>query len=102
MGCRHGESSRQNQDLVLHGSGVGSVQPMTEGQMQRMKRKFSRTQSGGSGVTLIELMVAMVVLAIGLGALSTLFISAPLSNDKISRNATPRPLAPPVLEHTTC
>ena len=66
--------------------------------MQRMKRKFSRTQSGGSGFTLIELMVAMVVLAIGLGALSTLFISATLSNNKNSRNATATLLAQLVLE----
>ena len=66
--------------------------------MQRMKREVPRKQSGGSGFTLIELMVAMVVLAVGLGALSTLFISATLSNNKNSRNATATLLAQLVLE----
>jgi len=44
------------------------------------------------------LMVAMVVLAVGLGALSSLFISATLSNNKNSRNATATLLAQLVLE----
>ena len=69
--------------------------------MQSMKRKFRRTQSGGAGFTLIELMMAMIVLAVGLGAISTLFISATLSNNKNSRNATATMLAQLVLEQIT-
>ena len=70
--------------------------------MQTIKRKVPRKESGGSGFTLIELMVAMVVLAVGLGALSTLFISATLSNNKNSRNATATLLAQLVLEQISC
>lgn len=49
-------------------------------------------------MTLIELMIAMVVLAVGLGALVTLFVSAALSNNKNSRDATATLLAQLVLE----
>lgn len=66
--------------------------------MERKRPTLSRKQRGGSGFTLIELMVAMVVLAVGLGALSTLFISATLSNNKNSRSATATLLAQLVLE----
>jgi prepilin-type N-terminal cleavage/methylation domain-containing protein len=49
-------------------------------------------------MTLIELMIAMVVLAVGLGALSTLFVSAGVANNKNSRNTTATLLAQLVLE----
>lgn len=66
--------------------------------MLRTTNKFARERKGQAGFTLIELMVAMVVLAVGLGALSTLFISATLSNNKNSRNSTATMLAQLVLE----
>jgi prepilin-type N-terminal cleavage/methylation domain-containing protein len=66
--------------------------------MPRTTRKSSRLQWGQGGFTLVELMIAMVVLAVGLGALSTLFITAALSNNKNSRNATATLLAQLVME----
>ncbi len=52
-------------------------------------------------MTLVELMIAMVVLAIGLGGLSTLFISAAVSNNRNSRSATATLLAQLVLEQVS-
>jgi type II secretory pathway pseudopilin PulG len=49
-------------------------------------------------MSLVELMVAMTVLSIGLGALSILFMSAALSNNKNSRGATASMLAQRVFE----
>jgi prepilin-type N-terminal cleavage/methylation domain-containing protein len=66
--------------------------------MPTATNKLARERKGQAGFTLIELMVAMVVLAVGLGALSSLFISATLSNNKNSRNATSTMLAQLVLE----
>ena len=66
--------------------------------MPRPTTKLARERKGQAGFTLVELMVAMVVLAVGLGALSSLFISAALSNNKNSRNATSTMLAQLVLE----
>lgn len=63
-----------------------------------MTRESKRARTRQSGFTLIELMIAMVVLAVGLGALSSLFISAALSNNKNSRSATATMLAQLVLE----
>jgi prepilin-type N-terminal cleavage/methylation domain-containing protein len=66
------------------------------GTKPKTKRKLARR--GQAGMTLMELMIAMVVLAVGLGALSTLFISAAASNNKNSRGATATLLAQLVLE----
>jgi len=67
-------------------------------QMLRTTRKLARARSGKAGMTLLELVIAMAVLATGLGALSTLFISAALSNNKNSRNTTATLLAQLVLD----
>jgi len=66
--------------------------------MLRTKTKLARSRSDWSGFTLIELMIAMVVLAVGLGALSSLFLTATLSNNKNSRSATATMLSQLVLE----
>jgi prepilin-type N-terminal cleavage/methylation domain-containing protein len=63
--------------------------------------RFVQRRRGQAGMTLVELMIAMVVLAIGLGALSTLFAIAALSNNKNSRNATATLLAQLVLEQVS-
>ena len=60
--------------------------------------KLARARRSQAGMTLIELMIAMVVLAVGLGALSNLFIAAALSNNKNSRGTTATLLAQLVLE----
>jgi prepilin-type N-terminal cleavage/methylation domain-containing protein len=66
--------------------------------MLRTTRKLAHERKRQAGFTLVELMVAMVVLAVGLGALAPLFISAALANNKNSRNATATMLAQLVLE----
>jgi prepilin-type N-terminal cleavage/methylation domain-containing protein len=72
--------------------------PRTVPAMSRTTRELACQPKGQAGFTLVELMVAMVVLAVGLGALAPLFISATLSNNKNSRNATATMLAQLVLE----
>lgn len=57
-----------------------------------LRRKTDR------GTTLIELMIAMVVLAIGLGAITILLTGAMASNNKSSRDMTATLLAQMVLE----
>ena len=47
----------------------------------RVRTRFSRE----AGMSMIELMIAMVVLAIGLGALSSLFVLASATDNKNSR-----------------
>jgi prepilin-type N-terminal cleavage/methylation domain-containing protein len=66
--------------------------------MLQTKTKLARRRRGQAGMSLIELMIAMVVLAIGLGGLFTLFMAASLSNNKNSRSATATLLAQLVLE----
>jgi len=53
------------------------------------------------GMTLLELMIAMLVLAIGLGALTILFASAMLSNNKNSKDTSATLLSQMVIEQVT-
>lgn len=50
------------------------------------------------GTTIVELMMAMVVLAIGLGAITTLLVTAIASNNRNSRDTTATLLAQMVIE----
>ena len=61
-----------------------------------LQREIRRDSQRGS--TLIELMVAMLVLAIGLGAVTTLLTIAIASNDRNSRDTTGTLLAQMVIE----
>ena len=49
---------------------------------------FRSTRTLESGMSMIELMIAMVVLAVGLGALSSLFVLASGANNKNSRGTS--------------
>jgi len=49
---------------------------------------FRSTRTLESGMSMIELMIAMVVLAVGLGALSSLFVLASGTNNKNSRGTS--------------
>lgn len=51
-----------------------------------------------AGMSMIELMIAMVVLAIGLGALSSLFVLASATDNKNSRTTSSTLLAQKVIE----
>src|SRR3974390_666994 len=62
---------------------------------ERMKRRTDR------GTTLLELMIAMVVLAIGLGAVTILLVGAMTSNNRNSRDMTATLLAQTVLEQVS-
>ena len=53
------------------------------------------------GVTLVELMISMVILAIGFGALTTLLIVAMASDNKNSKDTTSTLLAQMVIEQIT-
>ena len=66
--------------------------------LEKTTRKLARSRRRQAGMTLIELMIAMLVLAVGLGALSNLFIAAALANNKNSRGTTATLLAQLVLE----
>ena len=65
-----------------------------------MFRKSSRCTKPASedGMTMIELMIAMVVLAVGLGALSSLFILASGTDNKNSRGTSSAMLAQMMIE----
>ena len=54
-----------------------------------------------AGTTLIELMVAMLILAIGLGALTTLFVGSVATDNRNSRDTTATLLAQKVIEELT-
>jgi type II secretory pathway pseudopilin PulG len=53
------------------------------------------------GGTLIELMIAMLVLATGLGALTTLFVGSMLTDNRNSKDTTATQLAQKVVEELT-
>jgi type II secretory pathway pseudopilin PulG len=57
-----------------------------------------RAEVGG---TLIELMIAMLVLATGLGALTTLFVGSMLTDNRNSKDTTATQLAQKVIEELT-
>jgi type IV pilus modification protein PilV len=61
-----------------------------------LQREIRRDSQRGS--TLLELMIAMLVLAIGLGAVTTLLTVAIASNDRNSRDTTGTLLAQMVIE----
>jgi prepilin-type N-terminal cleavage/methylation domain-containing protein len=62
------------------------------------KRKTVLKGKPQSGATLIELMIAMLVLAIGLGALTTLFVVSMATNNRNSKDTTATLLAQKVVE----
>src|SRR6266566_3654241 len=51
-----------------------------------------------AGATLIELMIAMLILAVGLGALTTLFVGSMLTDNRNSKDTTATQLAQKVIE----
>src|SRR5665213_2352203 len=57
-----------------------------------------RQRKSQSGMTLVELMVAMVILAIGLGALTNLLVVAMASDNKNSKDTSATLLAQMVIE----
>jgi prepilin-type N-terminal cleavage/methylation domain-containing protein len=67
---------------------------------ERMFRKFSKGMkpTREDGMSMIELMIAMVVLAVGLGALSSLFILASGTDNKNSRGTSSAMLAQMMIE----
>ena len=66
-------------------------------QMKNIREAHLRNRTE-RGTTLIELMIAMVVLAIGLGAITVLLAGAMTSNNKSSRDMTATLLAQMVME----
>jgi type II secretory pathway pseudopilin PulG len=65
---------------------------------QTDKRKTVLRRKLEGGATLIELMIAMLVLAIGLGALTTLFVASMATNNRNSKDTTATLLAQKVVE----
>jgi len=64
----------------------------------RIAMQHEIRRNGERGTTLIELMIAMLVLAIGFGGVTTLLITAITSNNRNSRDTTATLLAQKVLE----
>jgi len=64
----------------------------------RQRAKLRTRSNVEAGMSMIELMIAMVVLAIGLGALSSLFVLASATDNKNSRATSSALLAQKVIE----
>ena len=64
----------------------------------RERTKLRTRRNDEAGMSMIELMIAMVVLAIGLGALSSLFVLASATDNKNSRATSSALLAQKVIE----
>ena len=64
----------------------------------KIARAKSRDDKRQRGFSLIEMMIAMVVLAVGLGALTILFTTAMYSNTKSNKDTTATMLAQTVME----
>lgn len=60
-----------------------------------------RSNQRERGMTLIELMIALVILAVGLGALAILFMTAMQTNNKNAKDTTATMMAQTVLEKIT-
>jgi len=70
--------------------------------MNRMLHyKAVSRKKADAGGTLIELMVAMLILAVGLGALTTLFVGSVLTDNRNSKDSTATMLAQKVIEELT-
>jgi type II secretory pathway pseudopilin PulG len=68
--------------------------------MSNYKTVFKHKKTEG-GATLIELMIAMLILAVGLGALTTLFVGSMLTDNRNSKDSTATELAQKVIEELT-
>ena len=64
----------------------------------KMAQSKMRNGRGQRGFSLIEMMIAMVVLAVGLGALTILFTTAMYTNTKSNKDTTATMLAQTVME----
>src|SRR5215470_13684599 len=70
--------------------------------MNRMLHyKAVSRKKADAGGTLIELMIAMLILAVGLGALTTLFVGSVLTDNRNSKDSTATMLAQKVIEELT-
>lgn len=67
----------------------------------RFDRKAVLKKKSQVGATLIELMVAMLILATGLGALTTVFVGSMMTNTRNSKDTTATLLAQKVIEELT-
>ena len=63
-----------------------------------IRRRFKTGRKGENGFSLIEMMIAMVILAVGLGGLTILFVTAMNTNLKSSRDTGATMAAQTVLE----
>ena len=64
----------------------------------KMTQSQARNGKRQRGFSLIEMMIAMVVLAVGLGALTILFTTAMYTNTKSNKDTTATMLAQTVME----
>lgn len=71
--------------------------------MRSKKRSVAKTKTGqaGGGFTLIEMMISMVVMAVGLLGLNIMFITAMATNNKNSHDTSATMVAQLVLEQIT-
>jgi len=66
--------------------------------LKRLPTMGHRRSNGQDGTSLIELMIAMVILAVGVGALAVLFVAAAKANGKSSHDTSATLLSQLVLE----
>lgn len=96
----HREPRRSSESLALRGKFQTVVAPirLTRTSVRRELAFRSGKKRNQSGMTLVELMFAMVILAVGLGALNILFIFASETDNKNSKATSSTMLAQKVLE----
>jgi type II secretory pathway pseudopilin PulG len=68
---------------------------------QMLYHKAVLKNKAEAGSTLIELMIAILILAVGLSALTTLFISSMLTDNRNSKDTTATQLAQKIIEELT-
>jgi type II secretory pathway pseudopilin PulG len=91
--------------MVFHGRSRRHLGELLKDRKEVINRMFNRKvvfkKQPEVGSTLVELMIAMLILAVGLGALTPLFVASIATNNRNSKDTTSTLLAQKVIEELT-